>query len=196
MWLGHPAVIKPGRSCFYSKGVCLGTIVIEDEMILTVNSSPRRQPWNTVLSLSQRTVPFLPGTPNLFIYQCSNPVGFRDAVTPLWTLITLVPVCLHALTASPSCSPDMTSLTSPALHSPGHISTPAIRSSKCSHERGKSCGLYARPVDYMELRTCTFLSVCHPDLLTATRTLPTLCVHVHVKGWFKTSCIGDYCNVM
>lgn len=162
VYSSHPALIESSRSCFFWKRVCLGTIVIENEMFLTVNSSTRRQPWTALLSLSQRTVWFPPGSPNLFIYLRANPRGFWDTVTPLWTLITLVPVCLYASIASPSCSPELTSPISPALHSSGRISTPTVRS---SHERKRFPGLYARPIDYMELGTCAFLSVYHPHWL-------------------------------
>lgn len=170
---------------------------MEDEMILTVNSSPRRQPWTTVLSLSRRTVPFLPGSPNLFIYLHTNPPGFWHTVTPLWTLITLVPVCLQALTASPSCSPDATSLISLALHSPGRIFTPAVRSSHMfSRDREVPPSLCSPHRLYGTWNL--YLLVCLPSGLPGCCLHFTLrvCVRVCVKRWFKTSSIGDYCNGM
>lgn len=198
MCSGDSAVIKLGCSTFYWKGVCLGTIVMQDEMILTVNSSPRRQPWTAVLSLSRRTVPFLPGSPNLFIYLHTNLSGFWDTVTPLWTLITLVPVCLHALTASPSCSPDMTSLISLAIHSPGRILTPAVTSHMFSRDREVPPSLCSphRLYGTRNLYLLVCLPSWFPDCCLYFTLSVCVCARDQVKGWFKTSCIGDCCNGM
>lgn len=93
----HLNLIKTGPSCFIK--LCLAWDSWHGEQ-----NDFNCQLFTTAAALNHFTgfvtlsAWFLLRSPNLFIYLRANPPAFWDTDTPLWPVVTRVPVCLHRLT--------------------------------------------------------------------------------------------------
>lgn len=93
----HLNLIKPGPSCFMK--LCLAWDSWhggqKDFNCQLFSTAAALNHFTGFVTLSAW---FLLRSPNLFIYLRANPPAFWDTDTPLWPVVTLVPVCLHRLT--------------------------------------------------------------------------------------------------